>query len=383
MITECRMVAINASISECRSICRHEELDEMYSVVFQVVFPVLIVLGIISNIVNLIVLTRPRMMNKIYRWLRTLAIVDICLCVLTTPVCLANSGHTPSNFFLAKYYSMFGWSLSIGSQIVSFYLMVWFAYDRYLAVCCHEKYPKSLRYEKFRGRVIFTITFVVILYTPTMFVGLVCPEDDAWKPLDGYRNIHKHWYKAYSWVREIFSRLVPAGFMTIFNIKIALRLKHLRSIRDGFTNGVPPSRRDKERKLVVLLFWVTALFYIYNTPVTIYYLLFLNHSILSPEREDEVLTFGVISNLIQMIGNVSNFTVYFLINPEYQKTLKGLCCRSAPSANGMDLSEMSQSYKGQMVSHNNTIRSITYGNSVNDLSDSGVQVGPKESNYIK
>ncbi|XP_066961376.1 probable G-protein coupled receptor B0563.6 [Macrobrachium rosenbergii] len=377
MRTECRMGAVNAS-SECQRICKHKELDEIYSVVFEVVFPVLIVLGIISNVVNLIVLTRPRMMNKIYRWLRTLAVVDICLCVLTTPVCMANSGHTPSGVVLAKYYSMFGWSLSIGSQIVSFYLMVWFAYDRYLAVCCHERYPKSLRYEKFRGRVIFTITFVVILYAPTMFVGLVCPVDGGWKPLDGYRNIEEGWYKAYSWIREIFSRLVPAGFMTIFNIKIALRLKHLRSIRDGFANGVPPSRRDKERKLVVLLFWVTAFFYIYNTPVAVYYLVFLNHDILPADRENDVLTFGVISNLVQMIGNVSNFTVYFFINPEYQKTLKGLCCRSPSKANGLDVSEVSQSYKGQQASHNNTLRSLTYGNSVNDISSSGVHVAPKE-----
>lgn len=308
----------------------HEDLDQLYVGVFQVVFPILIVTGTLTNILNLVVLTRPMMRNKSYRWLRTLGVVDLLLCLLTTPVCLAKAGLGPSPYVVAVYYSHFGWSLSIGSQIISFYLMGWFAYDRYLAVCQHTKYPDSQRYKVFRKRVLVTVVGVVALYLPTMVVGYVCKEGEDWIPVDGY-SLGKEvwwWYTVYSWVREILSRLVPAVVLTFCNAKITLRLKHLRSIWDGFGSGVSPARKERERRLVRLLFWVTALFYVFNTPVTVYYLVFLNQSY--SHSTHSILTFGAISNLLQMMGNISNFVLYFLVTPDFHRTLLILLHLRAP-----------------------------------------------------
>lgn len=46
----------------------HPELEELYHAVFQVVFPILIVVGLMTNLVNLAVLTRPAMRTKPYRY---------------------------------------------------------------------------------------------------------------------------------------------------------------------------------------------------------------------------------------------------------------------------------------------------------------------------
>lgn len=44
-----------------------EWVDRLYHGVFQVAFPVLITLGLVTNLTNLAVLTRPAMRNKTYR----------------------------------------------------------------------------------------------------------------------------------------------------------------------------------------------------------------------------------------------------------------------------------------------------------------------------
>ncbi|KAG0717877.1 putative G-protein coupled receptor [Chionoecetes opilio] len=309
----------------------------LYTAVFHYVFPILITMGILTNSLNLIVLTRPFMLGRTYRWLRALACVDLCLCVLTVPVCLGKGGIEPlHSYFIAHYYAHLGWSLSIASQILSFYLMGMFAFERFLAVCHHGLYPRTQTERVFRYGVAGAAVFVVLLYVPTMAVGRVRHISDTLSlPLDGYTDQEPLWYRAYAWIREIFSRLVPALLLTYCNVRITLRLRQLRGVREGFGSGVPASRRERERRLVVLLFWVTILFYIFNTPVIIYYLGFLHvHRVCRRgSLPGNLLTFAAISNLLQMMGNVSNFVLYFLISPDYQKTLCSLLsCRYARHA---------------------------------------------------
>ncbi|XP_045122008.1 uncharacterized protein LOC123510732 [Portunus trituberculatus] len=308
-----------------------EDVEELYTAIFHYVFPALVVTGILTNTLNLIVLTRPLMRGRTYRWLRALACVDLSLCVLTVPVCLARGGVAPlRSAEVARYYAHFGWSLSIASQILSFYLMGMFALERFLAVCRHDLYPRSQTDAVFRGGVVSSAVFVLLLYLPTMVVGRVeAAGEGRWMPRDGYSMQEYTWYRAYAWLREIFSRLVPAILITFCNVRITLRLKHLRNIREGFGSGVPAARRERERRLVLLLFWVTTLFYIFNTPVTVYYLGFLHtQRFCGKDMSASLLIFAAVSNLLQMLGNVSNFVLYFLISPEFHKTLCNLlACR--------------------------------------------------------
>ena len=263
--------------------------------------------------------------------------MDLSLCVLTVPVCLAKGGIKPLySPFIAHYYAYFGWSLSIASQILSFYLMGMFAFERFLAVCRHDLYPRTQTDRVFRCGVVAAAVFVLLFYVPTMAVGHVDDSEGQWKPVDGYSQQHYGWYWSYALLREIFSRLVPAIVITFCNVRITLRLKQLRNIREGFGSSVSAARRERERRLVLLLFWVTILFYIFNTPVTVYYLGYLHSQrFCGSSLPAKLLTFSAISNLLQMVGNVSYFILYFLISPEFHRTLCNLLtCRHTGSAAG-------------------------------------------------
>ncbi|CAL4116030.1 unnamed protein product, partial [Meganyctiphanes norvegica] len=264
-----------------------------------------------------------------FRWMRALAAVDFILCALTIPVSLAKGGYGTPSFATGYYYAHFGWSLSIGSQIVSYYLMVWFAYDRYLAVCRHQHYHRSQRRETFIYRMAGTIVGIMLLYLPTMLKGGTCCKEfhdngycKWWKEKDGYHlDDATHIYKAYAWIREVISRLIPAVLITYFYVMITLRVRELRAVQEDNHGAISTSRRNKERRLQILLMWIVICFYVYNTPVTIYYLVFLDDTLYAENKHMGIHEFGAISNMIQMIGNVSNFVLYFWLNPDFRRTL--------------------------------------------------------------
>ncbi|XP_064118048.1 sex peptide receptor-related protein 2-like [Macrobrachium nipponense] len=344
---------------------RNEDLDDLYWVTFQVVFPFLIALGIICNAINLVVLTRRRMMSKIYRWLRVTTVSDMFLCFLLIPVCLANCGHFPiKSYTIAMYYSKFAWSISSSFQVFSFYLMVWFAYSRYVAVCCHEDLPRSMQCKVFRKRVMFTFLFVFTLQIPTMFFGEVCQtQNGEWLSKDGYRNVGDPLYEVYSWFREVCNRIIPPVLLTACNIKILLKLRNARSITECFAQGISRSRRNKERRLVLLLFWASAVFYIYQTPVTIY-LLLLAKEWESDEEQRKIFNFGIASNIIQMIGNISNFTLYFLVNSHFRATFRHVFFRDA--ADDVDDSDKTAPSESQSKIQTNIIRIFQRKNNIVD-----------------
>ncbi|XP_066961382.1 probable G-protein coupled receptor B0563.6 isoform X2 [Macrobrachium rosenbergii] len=370
------MSANNTSQFACATEERKEDLDDLYWTTFQVVFPFLIALGIICNAINLIVLTRRRMMSKIYRWLRVTTVSDMFLCFLLIPVCLANCGHFPiKSYTVAKYYSMFAWSISSSFQVFSFYLMVWFAYSRYVAVCCHEDLPRSMQCKVFRKRVLFTFLFVFTLQIPTMFFGEVCQtQSGEWLSYDGYRNVEIPLYEVYSWFREVCNRIIPPVLLTACNIKILMKLRNARSITECFAQGISRSRRNKERRLVLLLFWASAVFYVYQTPVTIY-LLLMAQTWQSEETKRTILFFGIASNIIQMIGNISNFTLYFLVNSHFRATFRHVFFRGA--ADDVDDSDKTARSESQSKIQAN-IHRIFLGKShiVDNLSVSEVKVSP-------
>ncbi|KAG7159464.1 putative FMRFamide receptor-like 2 [Homarus americanus] len=58
---------INYCSSNSTSPISEDHLQSLYEGVFQVVFPTLIVVGVLTNLLNVTVLTRPMMSNKTYR----------------------------------------------------------------------------------------------------------------------------------------------------------------------------------------------------------------------------------------------------------------------------------------------------------------------------
>ncbi|KAK4300792.1 hypothetical protein Pmani_027026, partial [Petrolisthes manimaculis] len=85
------------------------DLLELRWIVYRVIFPVLVCVGVVANILNLVVLSRPAMRGVAYRYLNHLAVSDLLYLTFNIPFCLSEftkiSGEQLVNWTSAVYYA--------------------------------------------------------------------------------------------------------------------------------------------------------------------------------------------------------------------------------------------------------------------------------------
>ncbi|XP_018012217.1 uncharacterized protein LOC108669405 [Hyalella azteca] len=81
---------------------------------------------------------------------------------------------------------------------------------------------------------------------------------------------------------------------------------------------VNENRNDREVCLVFLLLAITVFFYISSFPSALYKIIPLNDD---KQHKQPVNTFRAVADVLEVSGHVFNFFLYFLLSPEFRKTL--------------------------------------------------------------
>lgn len=248
-----------------------------------------------------------------------MALTDLLLCVLTVPLSaddeVENRGRS---FGTATYHAHFGWTLSAIAEVIGFYLMAWFAFDRYVATCHPQKYRLCKKPLEFCLRLVGTTVWVIILYIPTMAIGYVEPCPSGWVSVDGYSEVLiQGWYKCYVVIREVFSRVLPGLVITLCNVSLIIRLRKPTAASSACSDP-----NSKDLRLVVLLGCITVCFYIFNIPFMIK--VFGNHHLVEGQVNTD--TYSAISNLLKMVGTLCNFALYFIVTPDFRQTMTEMMC---------------------------------------------------------
>ncbi|XP_053647404.2 probable G-protein coupled receptor B0563.6 [Cherax quadricarinatus] len=286
--------------------------------VYQVVFPVLVSIGVVANILNLVVLSRPAMRGVAYRYLNHLAVSDLLYLVFNVPFCMNDFSRISEMQEVprasALYYANVGIPLVNLFLTMSEYIVVWLSYDRCLAVCSPQKFSAKQRMEVVRVRCGISLLLTVFVYSLTP-LGQVyrCDELGCCVSESHYRN--QPWYMGYEFFREIYSRFLPAVLITAFNVAIVVTLKQIKKDRDG--DIINEARQERERRLFFLLVAITILFYVSAFPSAIYKVLMFNDMYFIPY-------FRAVADVLEVSGHVFNFVLYFLFSPDYRKTLVGM-----------------------------------------------------------
>ena len=92
------------------------------------------------------------------------------------------------------------------------------------------------------------------------------------------------------------------------------------------------SKTDREVCLVFLLLAITLFFYISSFPSALYKIMPVN---VSSEEEKVYDVFRAVADVLEVSGHVFNFCLYFLLSPDFRRTLLSLLpclCRSASSS---------------------------------------------------
>lgn len=239
--------------------------------------------------------------------------------MLTVPISVDDRVHDRGRSLnAANYHAHFGWTLSSIAEVMGYYLMAWFAFDRYVATCHPQKYVLCKKPQEFCRRILATAVCVILLYIPTIAVGYVLSCPDGWVPVDGYSELQsKGWYRYYVVVREMFSRLFPGIVITFCNISLIIRLR-----KPSVASSTDSDPSTKDLRLTVLLGCITVCFYLFNVPFMIKVL--SNYHLMDIDVNTD--TYSALSSLLKMLGTLYNFFLYFVVTPDFRQTMTEMVC---------------------------------------------------------
>ncbi|XP_076056261.1 uncharacterized protein LOC143034203 [Oratosquilla oratoria] len=214
------------------------EVEYVGHVAYNFVAPVIISFGILSNLLNLVVLTRPTLRGPTFRYLKWLAVDNLLVCVVLLPFVL-HSHVTPVPYLAAFYFAHI--EVPLGNALIasSVYIVVGLSIDRFVAVCYPRKYRNLHSHYVASVRIAASFTTAFLIYTPMMaFYKHVEPSEEhpgRFLPKANQAVVTTRWWTAYEYLLEICVRFAPAVLLAVLNTWIIIEFKRISRRRQLMT----------------------------------------------------------------------------------------------------------------------------------------------------
>lgn len=320
---------ISESLTPDSSPC---DVECMKAYAYRVVAPIVIGVGILGNILNLVVLTRPSLKGVTYIYLQWLAISDLLALIFAIPLIARITDVHLKTYLFAIYHAYFELTLLNLFLSTSVFIVICVTVDRFFSVCLPTKY-KDIHTPK-RSRIAVALSFVsaIILYTPMVFrkqITLLGGNEtvgDQYSILDKPEVVSHKAYKTYILMRECICRFLPIVILAVLNASIIICFRRVVKKRERMlTSTLPNSRNTKkenkrfqeERRLVILLVGIVILFLVCITPSAVN-MLFIRDDL---ESDFGYQVFRAAANILEFANSSLNFFVYCLCSSEIRNTL--------------------------------------------------------------
>ncbi|ROT67734.1 putative G-protein coupled receptor AH9.1 [Penaeus vannamei] len=204
------------------------EIQYMGHIAYNVVAPVIISFGILTNVLNLLVLTRPSLRGPTFRYLKWLAVANLLVCVVLLPFTL-HSHATPVPYAAALYFAHI--EVPVGNALIasSVYIVVGLSIDRFVAVCYPRKYRNLHSHYVASVRIALSFIIAFIMYIPMAFYKVVVPvggggggaagggDGQALKYVieENAKVVSTQWFMVYEYLLEICVRFAPGGLLAV------------------------------------------------------------------------------------------------------------------------------------------------------------------------
>ncbi|XP_014663579.1 PREDICTED: FMRFamide receptor-like [Priapulus caudatus] len=303
--------------------------DLMRLVVQRIAIPIVMTVGVVGNSLSFVVLTQKRMRSSTNCYLAALACFDTLYLIFNFSMSLV---HAPGVAERKSYVNYMPWGFPLADLCsnTSVWLVVTFTVERYVAVC-----------HPLRGRPFCTVqrAKVAIACVFTLAFLAVFPTFLEWKSgwlKDGNETIYwiyenelvnsERYRSVYYWFTAFMFSFIPIVSLIIFNgflIQSVHRSRHQRCVMTQQKRGGDASLQ--ETKITIMLIIVVVVFLICQLPSAV--LLIVSKEI--PERspkENLVIGFNNISNLLMAINATCNFFLYCFLSDRFRRTFVKIFC---------------------------------------------------------
>ena len=369
--------------SEKEDICDQEGILVVHHVAYDIVGPFILSFGILSNIINLFVLTKPTLKDVVYVYLVALSISNLFALIFGIPMLqLISHPYEPNSY--SSYYTAFFFAYLTHPLLNAFlhtsvYITIFSTMNLFLAMYKPIYFRDIYTIRNARINVIISFGIGTILNIPYVFLRKVhkvcldveetisCHEKEhltnATKNeeiteqiktivnetdlTESFNNTYvvcsnkklASEFKIYSHINSVILRFGPIILISILIFFIVLRLKKfmkrkqrhaVRSTEVTFDDKIGVEEKlcnQEERKMVPLLIAIAINFVILNTPTNILTILFF-HDHSKFQCWIGYAIFRAVANLLEFVGLCLNLFIYCLCSKEIRKAYLNLIFRN-------------------------------------------------------
>lgn len=343
--------------------------DLMRLVVQRICIPIVMSVGVIANSLSFVVLTRKRMRSSTNCYLAALACFDTLYLIFNFSLSLI---HVPGVADRTSYIDYMPWAFPLADLCsnTSVWLVVTFTVERYIAVC-HPLRGRpfcTVQRAKIAIACVFALAFLAVF--PTFLEwksGWVLEGNETYYGIYENKLVNSDTYKSvYYWFTAFMFSFIPITSLIIFNgflIQSVHRSRHQRRVMTQQKRG--SDANVQESKITIMLIIVVVVFLICQLPSAV--LLIVGKEILprSP-KENLVIGFNNISNLLMAINATCNFFLYCFLSDKFRRTFTKIFCPWCVKAASPSQSSLAT---GQSVTYATTVghaEKITMANNCNN-----------------
>jgi hypothetical protein len=300
------------------------------------------VMGIVTNILNLLVLQHAQFRARVtvFTLLQAMALADLCACVTIFPIglcrCIEPDAGGAWQTHLQQFYEIYIYlPLSNWFGCCSVWLTSVVSFERYFCVA----YPlKAKQVWTVRlARVIIAAIFVssLLMYVPYFFLREIRDS-----PPPGYTDWGtSHGAEVYSWIRMLIVKTIPITLVALTN---GLLLSHIWRLQKRRNTLVRPmggkgagggGRSELQVRATAMVLSISAVFLLCHIvePFShsgLFSTLFGVCSLYNEAHRTLLIT----TNILEVFSYATNFFFYCVFNKQFRGVLRHCCCpaSSAP-----------------------------------------------------
>lgn len=232
----------------------------VHDIAYTYVANIIVGIGIIGNLLNLIVLTRPKLKGVMYVYLLALAVSNLCVLFTSIPavMSLATPAECTASYSTAFFHAHLMMPLLNSFMASSVYIIICMTVNRYISIYMPTYFQRIHTFKNAYLAIACSFLGGVWLHVPLCFEAEPVPcktpptaavdvDDETW--IETYDVAEKSevkqdgLYKVYVWISETLLRLAPIITLTILNMLIIVRYNRIARKR-LVLKGTPAVHRD-------------------------------------------------------------------------------------------------------------------------------------------
>ena len=284
------------------------EVVNLMAIRNRIILPILIVIGLISNIGCIKIVSKPKVKNNsISTHLRCIAVIDITTNLLYIPQLFYGEGCIQEQLGWAIYKAHFGSSIIYYTKFLTIHLLCSLTADRFLGIFKNAWYQSAIRHTKIR--ITLLGIYVTVATVPGLYWGTIERVENGWRVWSVLRIVNDAMIQRYKIVMSTLMIIVPSLLLIVMSVAITIKIRNISKIR---------RKQNRYRRNACAVLLLNASFILLlGMYVLIITTLQKKANYCYSNLTRETLLLG--TEMLTMIWSIVNIVMFLVICKEYKK----------------------------------------------------------------